>query len=79
MELRDIHGKIMGVISDAMMEGSLATDSLADAIISIPEIRDALGLQEWVGGPALYARDLDGTGSLHVCAKGDPGAIPLYR
>jgi hypothetical protein len=23
-------------------------------------------------------RDLDGTGSLHVCAEGDPGAIPVY-
>ena len=28
--------------------------------------------------PTLYVRDLDGTGSLHVCAKGDEGAIPLY-
>lgn len=25
-----------------------------------------------------YARDLDGTGSLHFCADGDDGAIPLY-
>lgn len=24
---------------------------------------------------AVYLRDLDGTGSMHVCAKGDPGAI----
>ena len=24
--------------------------------------------------PDLYARDLDGTGSLHVCADGDPSA-----
>lgn len=23
----------------------------------------------------LYARDLDGTGSMHVCAENDPGAI----
>ena len=23
----------------------------------------------------LYARDLDGTGSMHVCSKGDPGAV----
>lgn len=28
--------------------------------------------------PVLYARDLDGTGSLHVCCKGDEGAIALY-
>jgi hypothetical protein len=28
--------------------------------------------------PVAYLRDLDGTGSLHVCAKGDPGAIPVY-
>lgn len=25
-----------------------------------------------------YGRDLDGTGSLHPCAKGDSGAIALY-
>ena len=24
---------------------------------------------------SVYLRDLDGTGSLHVCAEGDPGAI----
>lgn len=29
--------------------------------------------------PALWVRDVDGTGSLHPCLKGDPGAIPLYR
>lgn len=23
----------------------------------------------------VYLRDLDGTGSMHVCSKGDPGAI----
>lgn len=28
--------------------------------------------------PVAYLRDLDGTGSLHVCAKSDPGAIPVY-
>jgi hypothetical protein len=28
--------------------------------------------------PVAYLRDLDGTGSMHVCAKGDPGAIPVY-
>lgn len=28
--------------------------------------------------PVAYLRDLDGTGSLHVCAKGDPDAIPVY-
>ena len=26
-------------------------------------------------GRVVYLRDLDGTGSLHVCSKGDPGAI----
>jgi len=25
-----------------------------------------------------WLRDLDGTGSLHVCAKDDPGAFPIY-
>lgn len=29
-------------------------------------------------GPIAYLRDLDGTGSLHVCAKDDPGAISVY-
>ncbi len=24
----------------------------------------------------VYLRDLDGSGSMHVCAKGDPGALP---
>lgn len=28
--------------------------------------------------PVAYLRDLDGSGSMHVCAKGDPGAIPVY-
>lgn len=28
--------------------------------------------------PIAYLRDLDGTGSMHVCAKGDPGAVPVY-
>lgn len=23
----------------------------------------------------IYARDLDGTGSMHICSKGDPGAV----
>lgn len=27
----------------------------------------------------LYARDLDGTGSPHVCSVGDPGAFLYYR
>lgn len=31
-----------------------------------------------VRSPVAYLRDLDDTGSLHVCAKGDPGAIPVY-
>jgi len=26
----------------------------------------------------VWARDVDGSGSLHICAKGDPGAVPLY-
>lgn len=30
------------------------------------------------GEPAVWARDLDGTGSLHMCAKGDPNAEALY-
>lgn len=29
--------------------------------------------------PIAWLRDLDGTGSLHACAKGGPGAIPVYR
>lgn len=24
----------------------------------------------------VYLRDVDGTGSLHPCSKGDPGALP---
>lgn len=28
--------------------------------------------------PIAWLRDIDGTGSLHVCADGDPGAIPVY-
>jgi hypothetical protein len=28
--------------------------------------------------PVAYLRDLDGTGSLHVCAKGDPGATAVF-
>lgn len=28
--------------------------------------------------PVMYARDLDGTGSLHACSKDDPGAIAMY-
>ena len=28
--------------------------------------------------PIAYLRDLDGTGSLHPCAPGDPGAIAVY-
>ena len=27
----------------------------------------------------VYLRDLDGTGSLHVCAEGDPGAIEFVE
>lgn len=27
----------------------------------------------------LYARDLDGTGSLHICAQGDPCAIEFVE
>jgi hypothetical protein len=28
---------------------------------------------------AIYMRDLDGTGSMHPCSKGDPGAIRFVR
>lgn len=28
-------------------------------------------------GPIAWLRDLDGTGSLHACAEGDPGAIAV--
>lgn len=28
--------------------------------------------------PIAYGRDIDGTGSIHICAKGDPGYIELY-
>jgi hypothetical protein len=28
--------------------------------------------------PVAYLRDLDGTGSFHVCAKGDPGCFPVF-
>ena len=45
MELRDIRGQIMGVISDAMMEGDLSPERIADAILAIPEIRDALAMR----------------------------------
>lgn len=27
----------------------------------------------------IWARDLDGTGSMHPCAKGDPGAVEFIR
>ena len=39
---------------------------------------DAALSQAPTGEPRMYARDLDGTGSLHACAKTDDGAIPLY-
>ena len=29
--------------------------------------------------PIAWMRDLDGTGSFHVCAKGDPRSFPVYR
>lgn len=35
-------------------------------------IKELTGLQV-----VAYAREVDGTGSLHMCAKGDAGAIPL--
>lgn len=28
--------------------------------------------------PIAWLRDIDGTGSLHTCAEGDLGAIPVY-
>lgn len=30
---------------------------------------------ERINCDVVYLRDLDGTGSMHVCAKGDPGAV----
>jgi hypothetical protein len=30
-------------------------------------------------GPVAYLRDLDGSGSYHVCARGDPGAFPVFE
>ena len=27
----------------------------------------------------IYARDLDGTGSMHICSKDDPGAVEYRR
>lgn len=32
-----------------------------------------------LNGGHVYLRDLDGTGSLHPCSKGDPGAMPYKR
>jgi hypothetical protein len=40
-----------------------------------PHGRLILGREE---EPVAWLRDLDGTGSMHVCAKGDPGAIPVF-
>lgn len=28
--------------------------------------------------PVAWLRDLDGTGSYHACAEGDPGSFPVY-
>lgn len=28
--------------------------------------------------PVAFMRDADGTGSLHACAEGDPGAFPVF-
>jgi hypothetical protein len=28
--------------------------------------------------PVAFMRDVDGTGSLHACAEGDPGAFPVF-
>jgi transcriptional regulator with XRE-family HTH domain len=39
---------------------------------------ELMAANSWLPEPVAYLRDLDGTGSLHVCAKGDPGARPVF-
>lgn len=36
------------------------------------------GLRVLVREPIAWLRDVDGTGSLHPCSEGDPGAIAVY-
>ena len=36
-------------------------------------------MADYVDSPEIYARDLDGTGSMHICSEGDPGAVRYVR
>ena len=58
----------------------LIDDIENDGVLDVqcpPEVAEDIGLPEQ--RPSGWVRDLDGTGSLHVCAEGDPGAMPFYH
>lgn len=45
----------------------------------VKQRRIDMGLEVFNPPDYVYMRDLDGTGSMHVCAKGDPGAIEYVK
>lgn len=49
----------------------------ADAVEHAAPERVPTPQQEALAEPIAWLRDLDGTGSLHTAAKGDPGAFPV--
>ena len=36
-------------------------------------------MRDYVDSTLIYARDVDGTGSMHICSKEDPGAVEFTR
>jgi hypothetical protein len=67
-----------GPVDDAvrLMVGAISRTIIEDMIAQI--IRDGHMLTAEDVEPVAYLRDVDGTGSLHACAKDDPGAFPVF-
>lgn len=67
-----------GPISEAMnamarLVVSRFIDNMTAQLAADPAMAKEAGLE-----PIAYLRDVDGTGSLHPCAEGDPGAFPVF-
>lgn len=54
-------------------EYALKIETAIESINTPPDISGRIDFT-----PVMWARDVDGTGSLHACSQGDPGAVPLY-
>lgn len=74
-------GLLCDMATNALLFAQEATEQrnlAASLLTERDELAAVRSTTQTTSEPVMWARDLDGTGSLHACAQGDDGAIPLY-